>query len=122
MRTSTQQPLTGQSTHEHNFSQSVTDWEASVFDRAAYFAVIELRYGSTLSERRKYTTWTNFPWAVRYARRHLDACIYAVTDLGRFNNLDREKWSEWETRWWRNRKGDREFIEHKHKLKEIETT
>jgi hypothetical protein len=83
--------------HEHNFSQDYSSWEGAVFDRAEYFAVIEMRNG------RKYTSWKIFPWAVRYAKARQDACIYAVTESGRFNNLERVVWDAWETRWWESR-------------------
>jgi hypothetical protein len=103
MPVSKQTPLTSQATHEHNFEQSYADWEASVFDRAAYFAVIELRYGGRGQQR--YTKWTVLPWALRYAREHVETgpCVYAVVESGRFTVLDREKWDDWETRWRRSR-------------------
>jgi hypothetical protein len=102
MPVSKQQPLlAARGTHEHDFGQRYVDWEGAVFDRAEYFAVVEMRSVPA----RKYTKWKCFPWAIRYARRHPDACLYAVTRSGRFNNLEREKWPEWEIRWWGNKNG-----------------
>lgn len=105
--TSKQQPLSAaRGRSAHDFTQSYTDWEGAVFDNAAYFAVIELRGAQSRSagpRDRKYTKFRYFPWAVRYATPKPDACVYTVTQAGRFNFLDREKWDEWMTRWWSNR-------------------
>lgn len=107
MPSSKQLPLTARrGGHEHDFSQPRADWEAAVFDRAAYFAVIKIGFGmldrggntSGYPERR----FEFFPWAVRYARLR-GGCIYAVTETGRFNLCDRDKWDEWATRWWETR-------------------
>src|SRR5262252_3426135 len=99
MPTSKQQPLTAQGTHEHDFMQSYESWEAAVFDRAVYFAVYELRWGER-GDPPRHTKWKCFPWAVRYAKESKHGpCIYAVVESGRFNNLDREKWDEWVSRW-----------------------
>lgn len=80
-----------------DLSQPRTSWECAVFDEAAHYAVVEVRHDRRLSEFRV------FPWAVRFAREHEDACVYAVSASGRFALLDKEKWAEWEERWMRAR-------------------
>lgn len=99
MPSSKQRPLDAAAGRdEHDFSQRRDGWEATVFDRAAYFAVVEMR-GAPADQARPETRFTVFPWAARLARGRADACLYAVTASGRFALLDRDKWSEWETRW-----------------------
>ena len=96
---SNQQPLTApRGGSEHAFHLTYAEWEAAVFDRAAYFAVFELR------NKRKETDFIVFPWAVRFARMHQadGACIYAVCESGRFTMLDPEKLDEWLQRWREN--------------------
>src|ERR1700756_830147 len=89
-----QRPLTSpRNGHEHDFSLTEADWEAAVFDQAAFFAVIEFRH------KRRYTQWKTFPWAVRYAKPRTDAGLYAVTASGRFVLLERVVWDQWEQRW-----------------------
>ena len=96
MTTSKQTPLTSpRGGSASNLTQRRVDWEAAAFDEAAYFAVVRMR-ASTRAE------FTVFPWAVRSARQHDDACLYAVTVGGRFALLDRVKWDEWIQRWERN--------------------
>lgn len=97
MPSSKQTPLTsprGRSVHD--FSQRLVDWEASVFDDAEYFAVVEMRF-----EERGYghTRFEAFPDAVRRAEASARVTLHAVSSSGRFALLDREKWPEWERRW-----------------------
>lgn len=77
---------------ENDFAQRREGWEVTTFDRAAYFTVVEMSL-------RVEARFTVFPWAVRFARQSVGVCLYAVTASGRFALLDKEKWSEWETRW-----------------------
>lgn len=81
--------------HEHDFLQPRESWDVSCFDRAALFAVVELR------RDRRRTEFRVLPWAIRYANQHLDdgACLYAIAESGRFALLDRARWNEWEDRW-----------------------
>lgn len=98
MRSSNQIPLTASmGRSEHDFTQSAVEWEAAVFDNAAYFSVVETR-----AERRR-SEFVDLPTALAYARNHAadGACLYAVCGSGRSTLLDPEKWSEWEQRWGR---------------------
>lgn len=70
-----------------------SEWELSVFDRAAHFAVVEMR------GEREYLRFRVLPWAIRRARTSPSTCLYAVSASGRFSLLDRERWGAWEARW-----------------------
>jgi hypothetical protein len=103
MPTSKQRPLTApRGGSEHEFGRSRPDWEATAFDRADYFSVIELRNG----RRETRFSVSEFPQAVEFARGLAPddgGCLYAVAASGRFALLDREKWDEWIIRWRRER-------------------
>lgn len=88
-----------------DLSQPRTNWEAAAFDEAQYFAVVRMCRRGDEPLRREFTV---LPWAVRYASRGDDLCLYAVAPCGRFALLDREKWSEWVTRWMEARDEDEE--------------
>jgi hypothetical protein len=77
---------------EHDFAQPRENWDATVFDRASYFSVVEVH-------DRSEVRFTVLPWAIRFAQRRESVCLYAVAASGRFALLDREKWPEWEERW-----------------------
>ena len=101
MPVSKQQPLTAsRGGHVHDFTQSSARWEAAVFDQAVCFAVVKMARRGESPERHEF--WC-FPWAARFARDRRDVCLYAVASTGRFALIDREKWDEWEIRWWETR-------------------
>jgi hypothetical protein len=89
----TQQPLASpRGRSPHNFTQSLPDWEAAVFDSATLFVVQYLRR-PTNERRFEFCTMQE---AVDHARSQDDpACLYAVSESGRFALLSREKWDEW---------------------------
>lgn len=82
-----------------NLATPLVAYEAAVFDQATYFAVVRFRTASPDGGRYDRREFSVFPWAVRYAEGLDDACVYAVTESGRFCLLDRERLGEWETRW-----------------------
>ena len=92
MTKSNQQPLTaprGQSPHD--FKQPFASWEASIFDNAKLFAVID--YTTRLPfKRNEFSTVRE---AVEFARTQTRSCVYAVSSEGRFVLLDRERWDDW---------------------------
>lgn len=91
MLKSNQTPLTAmRGNSPHNFSQKFSDWEAAVFDNAAYYDVIGMR-----SPPRTHDEFLNFASAVEFARKQTHVCIYAITANGRSVLLDPQKWDEW---------------------------
>lgn len=88
---SNQTPLTSpREKSAHNFSLKFADWEASVFDNASYFTVINMRLLP-----RSYDNFVNFEQAYNFAKNKMFVCIYAITKQGRSVLLDKEKWQEW---------------------------
>jgi len=101
MPVSKQDPLSAQRGGDaRDFGQPRLSWEVAAFDQAQYFACVNM---ARRGETRRYVKFAHFPWAARYARGQLHTCVYAVTESGRFALLDREKWVDWETRWWEMR-------------------
>ena len=85
-----QHPLTAPRRGDpHNFLQSRSNWEASVFDDAEYFAA------SSIRPQREYLKFTTFAEALNFACDKSNFCIYAITASGRSTLLDRVKWDEW---------------------------
>lgn len=96
MPTTQQQPLrAGRGNSPHDFTQSYSDWEGSIFDTAEYFYVLRFRAASR--PRRPRDEFTSCRAAVAFARSHFDegACVYAMSHTGRFFLLDREVWDLW---------------------------
>ena len=94
MPTSNQKPLTApRGGNPHDFRQKQSDWEAAVFDGAAYFSVV--RFRSPLG--RVTDDFGRAADAIAFARSSLSQgpCVYAISDQGRSVLLDPEKWDEW---------------------------
>ena len=101
MPRSRQQPLTApHGGYEHDFGLPLADWETACFDRASYFAVIRMRARDDPGFRAEFRFLS---WALRYARRRGNVCVYAVAASGRFALLDPDVWDLWEQRWWKSR-------------------
>ncbi|SRR5229473_110322 len=87
-----QQPLAtpkNQRPHpEHDFTQSFSSWEASVFDNAAYFSAL------TFPDRTRQE-FPTFAKAYQYAQQTPRTCLYAVTKSGRSTHLDEPAWAAW---------------------------
>lgn len=81
----------------HNFrvARKFQEWEAAVFDDAAYFTVVKLAPTPGHRFRTEYPTFAE-------ARAHAEAdsrtCLYAVTASGRTAQLDRAAYPAWAAR------------------------
>lgn len=76
----------------HDFTQSFSDWEISVFDNAAYFVALTIGPGRFERQRKEFD---KFHEAVDFAKEDKHYCLYAVTESGRSICIDRAKWNDW---------------------------
>jgi len=83
---------------EHDFTQSLPDWEASVFDAATMFVV------SRWDGQWQRDEFTDFAEAVAFARNWQGphgrpALVVAVAPSGRHLSVGSRSWGEYLRRW-----------------------
>jgi hypothetical protein len=85
-----QNPLKARGGNPHDFKLRFDDWEAAVFDHAAYFTAIAMH------PRRRFE-FSTFAEAVAFARSlPLERfCLYAITESGRSMIPEQVSWDDW---------------------------